>query len=125
VTQTKRLSRRLSQFALATFSFSLAAAPALASSACAATMTSHSFLCSFHAATWQSLGTRWHATPRTHASSHLLQYHSSLHRLQRFSAGLPHALCGNISQLNGNADEKNTSHLHFGSSMNSSKLFWP
>jgi hypothetical protein len=48
-----------------------------------------------------------------------------LQRLQRFSAGLPHALSSSISQQNYNAREPHFRHLHLGSSINSSKLFWP
>ena len=86
-------------------------------------MTSHSFLCSFHAATWHSLHKRYNtmALALEEAAADLLQYHSSLQRLQRFSAGLPHALRAHYSQHTGAALQEQ--YLHFGSSMNSSKLF--
>jgi hypothetical protein len=54
-------------------------------------------------------------------ASNLPQYHSSLQRLQRFSAGFPHMLRGGII-LTTACILKNL-YLHLGSSMNSSKLF--
>jgi hypothetical protein len=56
-------------------------------------------------------------------ASDLPQYHSSLQRLQRFSAGLPHILREEVILTV--ARMTKTLYLHLGSSMNSSKLFWP